>query len=121
MNRLTRTDSGTEPDNTETRSWPPVDVEPEPYQGPPRNIGPINELKWADNLQPRKYEIFGTHKDSKILFLDVNILDSTGREPFRGDVLIEGSFHLMNIWLWRSSTDTGEQGSDSQQSAKYQG
>lgn len=32
----------------------------------------------------------GTHPDSKILFLDVNILDSTGREPYMGDVLIEG-------------------------------
>jgi hypothetical protein len=41
-------------------------------------------------LQPKEYTIFGTHADSKILFSDVNILDSTGREPYRGDVLIEG-------------------------------
>ena len=95
MNHLTRTDSGTEPEDTETRSWPSVDVKPERYQGPPRNIKSINNLKWADNLQPKKYEIFGTHEESKLLFLDVNILDSTGREPFRGDVLVEGSWHLM--------------------------
>lgn len=34
--------------------------------------------------------IFGTHPESKILFTDVNILDSTGRDPYRGDVLMEG-------------------------------
>lgn len=27
---------------------------------------------------------------SKILFTDVNILDSTGRDPYGGDVLVEG-------------------------------
>jgi hypothetical protein len=91
MNHLTRTDSGTESENRETRSWPSVDVELERFQGPPRNIDSINDLNWADNLQPQKYEIFGTHEESKILFLNVSILDSTGREPFRGDVLIEGS------------------------------
>jgi predicted amidohydrolase YtcJ len=32
----------------------------------------------------------GTDSDSKILFLDVNILDSTGADPYRGDVYIEG-------------------------------
>jgi hypothetical protein len=85
---LSRTDSGT---SYENRSWPSVDVEPERYQGPPRNIDSISHLKWDDNLQPKKYEILGTHPESRILFLDVNILDSTGREPFRGDVLIEGS------------------------------
>lgn len=34
--------------------------------------------------------MLGTHPESKVLFLDVNILDSTGRDPYRGDVLIEG-------------------------------
>lgn len=71
-------------------SWPTVDVEPKPYKGPPRNIESINNIKWNEKLQPPNYEIFGTHPESKILFLDVNILDSTGREPFRGDVLIKG-------------------------------
>ncbi|KZT28207.1 isoaspartyl dipeptidase-like protein [Neolentinus lepideus HHB14362 ss-1] len=41
-------------------------------------------------LQAKNYSIAGTHPDSKILFLDVDILDSTGREPYMGDVLIEG-------------------------------
>ena len=43
-------------------------------------------------LQPKNYEIAGTHPDSRILFRDVRILDSTGREPYPGDVLIKGSF-----------------------------
>ena len=85
---LSRVDSAT---GTDKRSWPPVEVEPEPYQGPPRNIEAIKNIKWDDNLQPKKYEIHGTHPESKILFLGVNILDSTGKEPYRGDVLIEGS------------------------------
>ncbi|TFK53070.1 isoaspartyl dipeptidase-like protein [Heliocybe sulcata] len=50
--------------------------------------GHTNESKsW---LQPKNYIMAGTHPDSKILFLDVNILDSTGSEPYMGDVLIEG-------------------------------
>ena len=32
----------------------------------------------------------GTKSDSKILFTDVDILDSTGAEPYHGDVYIEG-------------------------------
>ncbi|ODM20553.1 hypothetical protein SI65_03606 [Aspergillus cristatus] len=62
----------------------------EPYHGPPRNIQPINEVQFEERLRPENYEIFGTHPDSKILITDVRILDSTGREPYRGDVLIEG-------------------------------
>ena len=61
-----------------------------PYTGSPRNIAPIDALKFDANLQPKNYEIAGTHPESKILFLDVNILDSTGREPYHGDVLIQG-------------------------------
>jgi len=64
----------------------------EPYHGPPRNIQPINEIQFEERLRPENYEIFGTHPDSKILITDVRILDSTGREPYRGDVLIEGVF-----------------------------
>jgi hypothetical protein len=60
------------------------------YKGPPRNIASINSLNFASNLQPKSYEMLGTHQDSKVLFLDVNILDSTGRDPYRGDVLVEG-------------------------------
>jgi hypothetical protein len=62
----------------------------EPYKGPPRNLANIDAINFDPSLQPKKYEILGTHPESKILFTDVNILDSTGREPYRGDVLIEG-------------------------------
>lgn len=62
----------------------------EEYHGPPRNIESIDALEFALNLQPKNYEIRGTHPDSRILFTDVNILDSTGCDPYRGDVLIEG-------------------------------
>ncbi|TVY13771.1 hypothetical protein LARI1_G007932, partial [Lachnellula arida] len=62
----------------------------QPYKGPPRNIKTINDIKFDDSLQPTTYNILGTHPDSKILFEDVSILDSTGRDPYPGDVLIEG-------------------------------
>ncbi|RDW57341.1 hypothetical protein BP5796_12791 [Coleophoma crateriformis] len=62
----------------------------EPYTGAPRNVEYINNINFASSLQPRSYEIRGTHPDSKILFTDVTILDSTGQEPYRGDVLIMG-------------------------------
>ena len=63
---------------------------PKRYSGPPRNIAAINNIQFDSSLQPKNYEILGTHPESKLLFLDVNILDSTGRDPYRGDVLIEG-------------------------------
>ena len=40
-------------------------------------------LRFDSSLQPRSYHIKGTSNDSKIVFRN-------GREPFRGDVLIEG-------------------------------
>lgn len=61
-----------------------------PYQGPPRNITNINAIQFDKALQPKQYELLGTHPESKILFTNVKILDSTGREPYSGDVLIEG-------------------------------
>jgi hypothetical protein len=60
------------------------------HKGTPRNIEPIKDIQWDKSLHTKKYEFFGTHPESKILFLDVNILDSTGKEPYRGDVYIEG-------------------------------
>jgi hypothetical protein len=66
----------------------------ESYDGPPRNLGPINEIKFDESLRPKNYEMQGTHSESKILILDVNILDSTGREPYRGDVFIEGKLRF---------------------------
>ncbi|KAJ4205271.1 hypothetical protein NW767_004065 [Fusarium falciforme] len=56
----------------------------------PRNVEFINNLKLDKKLQPKEYHIDGTHQRSKILFTNVKILDSTGREPYTGDVLIEG-------------------------------
>lgn len=70
-----------------------------PSSGRPRNIDPINSLNFPSHLQPERYEIQGTHPESKILFTDVNILDSTGREPYHGDVLIEGTCKLRRRWL----------------------
>jgi hypothetical protein len=73
-------------------SWPAYDGEANngSYGGHPRNIAYIDALKLDPNLTPTTYHIEGTCPGSKILFLGVNILDSTGREPFYGDVLIEG-------------------------------
>ncbi|KAI8656994.1 Amidohydro-rel domain-containing protein [Fusarium sp. Ph1] len=64
----------------------------EPIHAPkvPRNVEFINNLKLDKRLQPKEYHIDGTHQRSKILFTNVKILDSTGREPYTGDVLIEG-------------------------------
>ena len=75
-------------------SWPqPSHKEPfKAYEGPPRNVETIHNLRLDPKLQPKKYEIAGTHPESKILFKDVSILDSTGREPYSGDVLIEGEY-----------------------------
>lgn len=60
------------------------------YAGFPRNVTAINAVKFDKSLQPKAYKLLGTHPESRILFTDVNILDSTGQAPFRGDVLIEG-------------------------------
>ena len=51
---------------------------------------PHDSVKFAASLKPKPYQMKGTPADSKVLFLNVNILDSTGRDPYRGDVYIEG-------------------------------
>ena len=71
--------------------WTSPAAQLEPYDGPPRNIAYIEAVKFADNLQPKNYEILGTHPDSQILFTDVNILEATGKLPYRGDVYIKGT------------------------------
>jgi imidazolonepropionase-like amidohydrolase len=71
-------------------SWAHRALKLEPYSGPPRNVQYIKELKLDESCRPKKYEIRGTHANSRILILDVSILDSTGRPPYRGDVFIEG-------------------------------
>ena len=50
----------------------------------------IDLTKLDDRVVIPRREMAGTDPNSKILFQDVNILDSTGREPFRGDVLVVG-------------------------------
>lgn len=53
-------------------------------------LNPHDYVHFDPSLVPKKYSIKGTDPNSKILFRDVNILDSTGREPIKGDVYIEG-------------------------------
>ena len=55
-----------------------------------RKLNPQDDLNFDPNLKPRKYHIEGTRPDSQVLFVDVNIIDSTGAEPYRGDVFIQG-------------------------------
>lgn len=57
-------------------------------------LNPQDHVHFDPSLKPKKYQIKGTDPGSKILFRDVNILDSTGRDPFRGDVYIEGTQSL---------------------------
>lgn len=82
------------------------------HRGRPRNIESIDAVRFADNLQPPEYTIFGANEESRILFLDVRILDSTGTEPYRGDVLIKGrSLSSISVMICEASVDnptTGE-------------
>ncbi|KAB8207872.1 hypothetical protein BDV34DRAFT_60315 [Aspergillus parasiticus] len=67
-------------DRTTPSSTLPTRRRPYPHEG----------LRFDPKLKPKSYCMTGTSPDSKILFLDVNILDSTGNDPYRGDVLIHG-------------------------------
>lgn len=71
-------------------SFSQASISEQRYSGPPRNIANIDAITFDKSLQPKNYEIRGTHPESRILFTDVQILDSTGRDPYAGDVLIEG-------------------------------
>ena len=53
-------------------------------------MNPHELVKFDPSLKPKYYQMKGTDSNSKILFLDVNIIDSTGRDPYQGDVYIEG-------------------------------
>ncbi len=77
--------------------WSSPAFVPEPYEGPPRNVKAIDEIKFNDAVKYPNYEILGTDPESKILFVDVSILDCTGREPYRGDVYIEGKTSFRTI------------------------
>ena len=61
-----------------------------------RTLNPQDDLKFDPNLQPKRYHIEGTRPDSKILISNVNILDSTGADPYHGDVYIEGE-HISHV------------------------
>jgi hypothetical protein len=68
------------------------------YEGYSRNIAYIEGLKLDPNLAPTTYHIEGINPNSKIFFIGVNIIDSTGKEPFHGNVLIEGkSYSSLNL------------------------
>jgi hypothetical protein len=87
------------PHSNRTDSFTTADSHQKPKltkAAPPRNVEWIEQVDWDSSLQPKDYDIQGTHPDSKILFLNVNILDSTGREPYLGDVLIQGK--KANLW-----------------------
>lgn len=73
-----------------------------------RKLGVYDDVVFDPSLKPKPYHIKGevehnlskaqsfwlttpgTPADSRILFQDVNILDSTGADPYRGDVFVEG-------------------------------
>lgn len=54
-------------------------------------LRPHDSVHFDPSLKPKNYTIKGTDPNSKVLFRDVNILDCTGAEPFKGDVYIEGT------------------------------
>ena len=58
-------------------------------------MNPHEQVHFDPSLKPKSYTIKGTDPNSKILFRDVNIIDSTGKAPFRGDVYIEGKSVLL--------------------------
>jgi hypothetical protein len=53
-------------------------------------MNPHDSVHFDPSLKPKSYTIKGTDPDSKVLFRDVSIIDSTGADPFKGDVYIEG-------------------------------
>ena len=56
-----------------------------------RKLNPRDEIRLDPKLKPKTYHIQDTRPDSKVLFLDINILDSTtGADAYHGDVYIEG-------------------------------
>ena len=55
-----------------------------------RNLNPQDDLRFDLKFKPRTCHMEGTRPDSMTLFVDVNILDSTGADRFHGGVYIEG-------------------------------
>ncbi|KAJ9606387.1 hypothetical protein H2200_009348 [Cladophialophora chaetospira] len=52
---------------------------------------PWEHVRFDPGLKPKDYGIEGTLDDSTILFLNVNIFDSSGSLPYAGNVLIKGN------------------------------
>ena len=55
-----------------------------------RKLNSQDDISFDPKLKPKTYHIEGTRPDSKVLCLDVNIIDSTGADPYHGDVYVEG-------------------------------
>src|SRR5258708_36266769 len=102
-------------------SWSSPAFVPEPYEGPPRNVKAIDEIKFHEAVKYPKYEILGTDPNSKILFVDVSILDCTGREPYRGDVYIEGQVAPQQTPCFKSAIAAADisQANESRQSVMF--
>lgn len=60
------------------------------HASPSRKVSRFDGICFDPRLRPRPYQISGAASNSRVLLLDVTILDSTGREPYTGNVLIEG-------------------------------
>lgn len=62
-------------------------------RAPVESMNPHDLVQFDPSLRPKDYSIKGTDPGSKVLIREVNIIDSTGAPPFRGDVYIEGKPH----------------------------
>ena len=60
-------------------------------------MNPHDLVQFDKSLTPKKYEIQGTDPNSKVLFTNVNIIDSTGADAFNGDVYIEGKLSCQTL------------------------
>ncbi|KAF2169452.1 hypothetical protein M409DRAFT_36169 [Zasmidium cellare ATCC 36951] len=61
-----------------------------PHRDRSAGTAPHESINWDPSLQPKAHHIAGASPDAQTLFRDVQILDSTGRPPYRGDVHIRG-------------------------------
>jgi hypothetical protein len=80
------------------------------HGGKVKSRSPHDEVHFDPSLKPKDYTIKGTDPNSKVLFRDVNILDSTGADPFRGSVYIEGGL-IANARVGVGSSVTQANGS----------
>ncbi|KAJ5679481.1 fumarylacetoacetate hydrolase [Penicillium macrosclerotiorum] len=57
---------------------------------PTRKLAPHEDVQFDPALQPRAHRMTATSDNSKVLILNVQILDSTGAKPYTGDLYIQG-------------------------------